>query len=907
MDVEDMGQENQSRHQEQQLARKRQEDRLAGHADAHEEIGRHHLEPDDRETDEDDAHSLDRQPDQFGVVREGRHRQPGRQFAHQEPGARDARGTDDRQPQHAQHTVVLPRTEVITRNGLHPLVDTHDDHHEEECQAVDDAVGPDHQVAAILLEPLVYQDDDEAFNIWNKEIGVDKDRIFRFGKEDNFWEHGAGPCGPCSEIYYDRGEKYGCGKPGCTVGCDCDRYIEIWNNVFTQFNNDGNGNYEELENKNIDTGMGLERLATVMQDVDSIFDVDTIKAIRDEVCKYANVEYETEYKKDVSIRVITDHIRSVTFMVSDGIMPSNEGRGYVLRRLLRRAARHGRLLGIKGAFLAKLSEVVIRESKDGYPELADKKDYILKLIATEEENFNKTIDQGLSILNDMMAEMEAEKKTVLSGENTFKLYDTYGFPIDLTIEILEEKGFTVDEEGFKEAMEVQRQKARDAREETNYMGADVTIYQSIDAAIESKFVGYHDLTHDSKVTVLTTADALVDELKEGMEGTILVEETPFYATMGGQVADTGVIRTANAEFVVEDTIKLQGTKIGHVGKMTKGSIKVGETVTLAVDEARRNLIANNHSATHLMQKALRMVLGNHVEQAGSLVDPDKLRFDFTHFSPMTPEEITKVEEIVNREIQNGLDVVTNEMTLDEAKKTGAMALFGEKYGDTVRVVQMGDFSSELCGGTHVKNTSNISAFKIVSESGVAAGVRRIEALTGAGLIAHFNQVEETLKEAAALLKVSPADVVKRITALQEEVKTLSKENDKLKAKIVKAAAGDVTSEAEDVNGIKVLVKALSGVDMNGMRDLGDEAKQKLGEAVILYATENDGKVNLMATATEGAIKKGAHAGNLIKEVASLVGGGGGGRPNMAQAGGKNPAGIPDALKKAKEVIISQIG
>ena len=677
------------------------------------------------------------------------------------------------------------------------------------------------EIPADRLYPSVYQDDDEAFNIWNKEIGVDKDRIFRFGKEDNFWEHGAGPCGPCSEIYYDRGEKYGCGKPGCTVGCDCDRYIEIWNNVFTQFNNDGNGNYEELENKNIDTGMGLERLATVMQDVDSIFDVDTIKAIRDEVCKYANVEYETEYKKDVSIRVITDHIRSVTFMVSDGIMPSNEGRGYVLRRLLRRAARHGRLLGIKGAFLAKLSEV--------------------------------------------------------------------------------------DEEGFKEAMEVQRQKARDAREETNYMGADVTIYQSIDAAIESKFVGYHDLTHDSKVTVLTTADALVDELKEGMEGTILVEETPFYATMGGQVADTGVIRTANAEFVVEDTIKLQGTKIGHVGKMTKGSIKVGETVTLAVDEARRNLIANNHSATHLMQKALRMVLGNHVEQAGSLVDPDKLRFDFTHFSPMTPEEIAKVEEIVNQEIQNGLDVVTNEMTIDEAKKTGAMALFGEKYGDTVRVVQMGDFSSELCGGTHVKNTSNISAFKIVSESGVAAGVRRIEALTGAGLIAHFNQVEETLKEAAALLKVSPADVVKRITALQEEVKTLSKENDKLKAKIAKAAAGDVTSEAEDVNGIKVLVKALSGVDMNGMRDLGDEAKQKLGEAVILYATENDGKVNLMATATEGAIKKGAHAGNLIKEVASLVGGGGGGRPNMAQAGGKNPAGIPDALKKAKEVIISQIG
>lgn len=763
------------------------------------------------------------------------------------------------------------------------------------------------EIPADRLYPSVYEEDDEAFDIWNKEIGIEKDRIFRFGKEDNFWEHGAGPCGPCSEIYYDRGEKYGCGKPDCTVGCDCDRYIEIWNNVFTQFNNDGNGNYEELENKNIDTGMGLERLATVMQDVDSIFDVDTIKAIRDEVCQYADVQYGEEYKKDVSIRVITDHIRSVTFMVSDGIMPSNEGRGYVLRRLLRRAARHGRLLGIQGAFLAKLSEVVIRESKDGYPELADKKDYILKLIATEEENFNKTIDQGLSILNDMMAQMEKEKKTVLSGEDTFKLYDTYGFPMDLTIEILEEKGFTVDEEGFQKAMEVQRQKARDAREETNYMGADVTIYQSIDASVESKFVGYDRLVHDSKVTVLTTSEALVQELTEGMEGTILVEETPFYATMGGQVADIGRIRTANGTFEVEDTIKLQGTKIGHVGKMTKGSIKVGETVTLEVNEARRNLIANNHSATHLMQKALRMVLGNHVEQAGSLVDPEKLRFDFTHFSPMTMEEISKVEEIVNEEIQKGLNVVTNEMTLEEAKKTGAMALFGEKYGETVRVVQMGEFSSELCGGTHVNNTSNISAFKIVSESGVAAGVRRIEALTGAGLIAHFNQVEETLKQAAALLKAAPSDVASRIAALQDEIKTLSKENDKLKAKIAKAAAGDVTKEAEEIGGIKVLIKALSGVDMNGMRDLGDEAKQKLGEAVILYATENDGKVNLMATATEGAIKKGAHAGNLIKEIASLVGGGGGGRPNMAQAGGKNPAGIPDALQKAKEVIISQIG
>lgn len=757
------------------------------------------------------------------------------------------------------------------------------------------------------LYPSVYEEDDEAFDIWNKEIGVAKERIFRFGKEDNFWEHGAGPCGPSSEIYFDRGEKYGCNKPGCTVGCECDRYVEIWNNVFTQFDSDGKGNYEELTNKNIDTGMGLERLAVVMQDVDSIFDVDTIKAIRDKVCEAAGASYGEEVKKDVSIRIITDHIRSVTFMVSDGIMPSNEGRGYVLRRLLRRAARHGRLLGIQKQFLAELSEVVIRESKDGYPELADKKDYILKLITTEEENFNKTIDQGLNILSDMMEEMKKEGKTVLSGENTFKLYDTYGFPMDLTIEILEEKGFTADEEGFRQAMEVQRQTAREAREVTNYMGADVTVYQSIDPAVESRFVGYDRLRHDSKITVLTTSDAIVDELAEGMEGTVLVEETPFYATMGGQAADTGVICTDHGRFAVEDTIKLQGTKIGHVGKMVSGSLRTGENVTLEVEESRRNLTANNHSATHLMQKALRMVLGNHVEQAGSLVDKDKLRFDFTHFSPMTEEEIAEVESIVNEEINKGLDVCTSEMTLEEAKKTGAMALFGEKYGDTVRVVQMGDFSSELCGGTHVENTRNISAFKIVSESGVAAGVRRIEALTGQGLIAYYNQVEKQLGEVAKVLKTAPSEAARKVMAMQEEIKALSKENEKMKAKMAKAAAGDITSEAAEIAGIRVLIKQLSDVDMNALRDLGDEAKQKLGEAVVVFATEKDGKVNLMATATEGAIARGAHAGNLIKEIAALVGGGGGGRPNMAQAGGKNPSGIPEALAKAEEVLKSQLG
>ena len=756
------------------------------------------------------------------------------------------------------------------------------------------------------LYPSVYVEDDEAFDIWNKEIGIAKERIFRFGKEDNFWEHGAGPCGPCSEIYFDRGEKYGCGKPDCTVGCECDRYIEIWNNVFTQFDNDGNGNYEELENKNIDTGMGLERLAVIMQDVDSIFDVDTVKAIRDRVCELAHVEYGKEDKADMSIRVITDHIRSVTFMVSDGIMPSNEGRGYVLRRLLRRAARHGRLLGISGRFLAELSEVVIRESADGYPELADKKDYILKLISTEEENFNKTIDQGLSILGEMMEQMKKEGTTVLSGENTFKLYDTYGFPVDLTVEILGEIGVTADAEGFLAAMEVQRKTAREAREVTNYMGADVTVYQSIDAAVSSQFVGYDRLEHESKVTVLTTADAIVDTLSEGMEGTILVEETPFYATMGGQAADTGMISTAEGTFEVADTVKLQGTKIGHVGKMVSGAIHTGDTVKLSVDESRRNLTANNHSATHLMQKALRLVLGSHVEQAGSLVDQEKLRFDFTHFSPMTDEEIAKVEQIVNENILRGLPVVTKEMTLDEAKKTGAMALFGEKYGEKVRVVQMGEFSSELCGGTHVENTRNISAFKILSESGVAAGVRRIEALTGAGLIAYYDQTERQLKQAAKALKAAPADVVKKITAMQEECKALAKENDALKAKMAKAAAGDMMSAAEEVNGVKILVSRLTDVDMNGMRDLGDEAKQKLGEAIVVFAAENGGKVNLMATATDGAVAKGAHAGNLIKEIAKLVGGGGGGRPNMAQAGGKNPAGIEEALKRAKEAAKEQI-
>ena len=757
------------------------------------------------------------------------------------------------------------------------------------------------------LYPSVYLDDDEAFEIWNKKIGIPAERIFKFGKEDNFWEHGSGPCGPCSEVYYDRGERYGCGKPDCTVGCDCDRYMEIWNDVFTQFDNDGEGHYSELEQKNIDTGMGLERLASVVQDVDSIFDVDTIKALRDHVCRLAEKEYGKEYKDDVSIRVITDHIRSVTFMISDGIMPSNEGRGYVLRRLLRRACRHGRLLGIHKGFLPELAETVIEGSKDGYPELEEKREFILKVITKEEEQFNKTIDQGLGILSDMIAEMEAKNENTLNGEDAFRLYDTYGFPLDLTKEILEEKELGVDEDGFHACMEVQRKKAREAREVTNYMGADVTVYESIDPGVTSTFVGYENLTYESGVTVLTTEDEIVDALSEGQKGTVFVDETPFYATSGGQEADTGYIRTGEGEFKVEDTVKLLGGKIGHIGVMTKGMIKTGDKVSLEVDAKKRALSARNHSATHLLQKALRTVLGTHVEQAGSSVNEDRLRFDFTHFSAMTAEELKKVEDIVNEQISKGLEVVVKNMPIEEAKRTGAQALFGEKYGDIVRVVNMSDFSIEFCGGTHVKNTSEIMAFKIISESGVAAGVRRIEALTSDGLMKHYAQIEENLKNAAQLLKATPENLADKITHMIAENKSLHSEVEGLKNKMAQEAAGDVMDHVTEVKGVKLLAAQLDGIDMNGLRDLGDQFKAKLGEGVVVLASGNDGKVSLMATVTDGAMKQGAHAGNLVKAIAGCVGGGGGGRPNMAQAGGKNPAGIPDALAKAAEVLESQIG
>ncbi len=766
------------------------------------------------------------------------------------------------------------------------------------------------------LYPSIYGEDDEAFDIWNKEIGIPAEKITRFYRDpvtkecDNFWEHGAGPCGPCSEIYYDRGIKYGCGKPDCKVGCDCDRFMEVWNNVFTQFENDGKGNYTELSQKNIDTGMGLERLAVVVQDVDTVFDIDTMHAIRDAVCSLAGAEYETDPKKDVSIRLITDHIRSVTFMTSDGITPSNAGRGYVLRRLLRRAARHGRLLGINGLFLAKLCQVVIDECKDGYPELDEKKEMILNTITNEEIAFNKTIDKGLSILSDMENECEKEGKKVLSGENAFKLYDTYGFPLDLTEEILADRNLTVDTDGFKAAMEKQKQQARNDRKakgaNASYMGADATVYDLIDTKITSKFVGYENLEYTSKISVLTTENELTDTLSEGQVGTIIVDETPFYATMGGQEADNGVITFGESTFNVSDVIKLKGGRIGHVGIVESGSFKVGNEVTLSVDKYQRYATACNHSATHLLQEALRQVLGNHVEQKGSLVDEDRLRFDFSHFSAMTKEEIEKVEDIVNDKISENLSIVTKELPIEEAKKTGARALFGEKYGETVRVVNMGDWSIEFCGGTHAVNTGVIGSFKIISEAGIAAGTRRIEAITGKRVLDYYREQEKTFHAAAKNAKCEPANLPEKVASLLDEIKELKNETDRLKNKLASNSAGDLMSSVIEKNGVKLLAAEIGNADGNALKSLGDDMKAKLGSGVILFISNNDGKIAVVSMATDDAIAKGAHAGNLVREVATVLGGSGGGRPNMAQAGGKDASKIGEALETAKRVMQDQI-
>ena len=759
------------------------------------------------------------------------------------------------------------------------------------------------------LHISVYEEDDEAYDIWTKKVGVAPDHMVRLGKEDNFWEHGSGPCGPCSEIYFDRGPEYGCGKPTCGVGCDCDRYMEIWNLVFSQFDADGKGHYERLARPNIDTGMGLERLACVMQGVGNLFEVDTVQSVLHHVEHIAGKTYGADPKEDISIRVITDHIRSCTFMVSDGILPSNEGRGYVLRRLLRRAARHGRMLGISRPFLVELVETVIQSSESAYPELREHDAYIKKVIGTEEANFARTIDAGMNILNNMIDGLEKAHEHLLKGLDVFKLNDTFGFPLDLTKEIAAEQGIEIDEEGFHAEMTKQKERARAERLKKNISGWSEDLFGTLTAE-PTEFVGYDTLKSDSVVVALSDEETLTDAIatdEQAKEGVLVVlDKTPFYAEMGGQAADHGVITGAECVLRVQDVKKTPKGYYVHTCTLESGIVHVGDHLTARVDKEYRMAIARNHTATHLLQAALREVLGDHVHQAGSYQDASITHFDFTHFSAVTPEELIRVQKIVNDKIFESMNVTVKEMPIEEAKKLGAMALFGEKYGEVVRVVQMGTFSSELCGGTHVSNTRNISAFKIISESGVAAGVRRIEALTGKALFEYYNTMESELQEAAKLLKAVPLEVSAKVVSLQDEVKQLQKENDKLKAKLAKEAAGDLLSEAKEVDGIHILTKQLTDVDMNGMRDLGDEAKQKLGEAFIVFASQVGEKVNLIAMATDGAMKKGAHAGNLIKEVASIVGGGGGGRPNMAQAGGKLPEKIPEALACAKIVMEQQI-
>ena len=683
--------------------------------------------------------------------------------------------------------------------------------------------------------------------------------------------------------------------------------MEVWNDVFTQFENDGHGNYTELSQKNIDTGMGLERLAVACQDVDSMFDIDTIVALRDKVCEFAHTAYHDDEKKDVSIRRIVDHIRSSTFMISDGIMPTNEGRGYVLRRLIRGAARHGRLLGIDGAFLSELSKTVIETSKDGYPELGEKSEFIFKVLSQEEENFDRTIDQGLSILTDLEKKMTENGTTVLDGQEAFTLYDTYGFPLDLTKEILEEKGYTVDQDRFDACMKEQRERARAARKTTNYMGADATVYDELPVELTSEFDGYDHLSDSSKITAIAGEEEITQALTDGEKGTIVVDVTPFYGTMGGQVGDKGTITGPDGEFRVEDTIHLRGGKIGHVGTVVRGMLKTGDEVSLCVSEDLRKATARNHSATHLCQKALKEVLGAHVEQKGSYVDPFRLRFDFSHFQAMTADELRQVEDMVNQKIEESIPVVTEVMSLDEAKKTGAMALFGEKYGEEVRVVEMGEFSKELCGGTHVSNTSQIKNFKILSEAGVAAGVRRIEALTGDNVIRYYREMEQEVIAAASMLKTSRSDILEKISALQSELKEAHSQIESLKSEAAKSAMGDVSDNIREIAGVKFIASRMEGVDANGLRELGDSLKEKIGEGVIVLASVTDGKVQLMATATEGAMKRGAHAGNLIKGIAKLVGGGGGGRPNMAMAGGKDASGVDAALAEAEKVLEQQLG
>ena len=750
------------------------------------------------------------------------------------------------------------------------------------------------------LYPSIYENDEEAFEIWNKKVGIPAERIFRFGKADNFWEHGSGPCGPCSEVYYDRGEKYGCGKPDCTVGCDCDRYMEVWNNVFSQFDNDGNGHYTDLVQKNIDTGMGLERLAVVCQDVDSLFDVDTVMNITNRVSELTGAYYGKSHKMDVSLRVITDHIRSATFMICDGVLPSNEGRGYVLRRLLRRAARHGKLLGVNEPFLYQVVDTVIHENECQYPDLREKQAYITKVIQVEEENFAKTIDGGMKIFSELLEAHKANGETVFSGADAFKLYDTYGFPIDLTLEMVEEEGMTVDQDAFTQLMQEQRQRARKAREALGDLGwAGVDFGQEMPA---TEFVGYTRTEAEGRVLAIVAEEEQRQDIVSGVEAIVVLDQTPFYAEMGGQVADHGVLESENGVFTVRDVQKNKGGKYMHYGVMTSGELKVGDTVTARIDIQRRNAIARAHSATHLLQSALEKVLGEHCHQAGSLVEPDHLRFDFTHFSAVTHEELLSVSQDVMNMVLDGMDVNTMVLPIEEAKKLGATALFGEKYGDTVRVVKMGDRSLEFCGGTHLDNTAKVGPFRIASESSVASGVRRIEAYTGKEVLKQMERMNQTILEAAEALKTTPQELLHKAAATVQEVREMRQNVDKLKDKLFSGEIERTLFAAKEIKDLKVVTVTRSDIDANDLRKMGDFLKDRSADVVALLAAVQGEKITLNAVCGKNAIARGIKAGDIIKNLAPICGGRGGGKPDSAMGGGSDLLKLDDMMAALDDYV-----
>ena len=755
------------------------------------------------------------------------------------------------------------------------------------------------------LYPSIYLDDDEAFDIWNKEVGIPAERIFRFGKEDNFWEHGSGPCGPCSEIYYDRGPEYGCGKPGCTVGCDCDRYIEIWNNVFSQFDNDGHGHYTELKQKNIDTGMGLERLACVCQNVDSLFDVDTVMNITHKVSQLTGAHYGETEKRDVSLRVITDHIRSATFMICDGILPSNEGRGYVLRRLLRRAARHGKLLGVNDPFLYQVVDTVIHENEGQYPDLREKQTYITKVIRTEEENFGRTIDGGMKIFSDLLAEHKQKLEKIFSGADAFQLYDTFGFPIDLTMEMAADEGLSVDENAFQKLMKEQKERAREARKALGDLGwAGVEFGKDVPA---TEFVGYDHSECDAKIVAIVADEELREEAAAGAEAVVVLDQSPFYAEMGGQVADHGTITADGVVFTVADVQKNKGGKFMHYGRLAQGVLHVGDTVHAAIDMERRKAIQRAHSTTHLLDAALKKVLGDHVHQAGSLVEPDRLRFDFTHFEAISPEELRQVEELVNDAVLEGYPVVTEVLPIEEAKKKGAVAMFGEKYGETVRVVEMSDFSVEFCGGTHVDNTAKAGPFRIKSESSVASGVRRIEATCGKLSLKAMESSQGVLSRAAQFLKTAPSGLLERMEQQANEMKQLRQALEKFKAEASLGEARQFLASAKTVKDLHVLATTRSGVDTAELRTMGDFLRDKDPKAVAVIASINGEKITFLAVCGKEAVARGIKAGDLVRHVSAICGGKGGGKPDSAMGGGSDPLKVDDALASVDDFVSEKLG